>query len=177
VNAAPNREGRLAANVVARLEEIGRAWSNPGPMASFPATSAVTTRNLATGQPSHAIASGDTFGPDQVNDGDFRSSWYLPEDMREGWVEVELPRGTSFNTLTLVEPVGRWRDYPSSRIKAYKFLRWEKTGWVEIVGGGMPNSVQVHKVPRMKSDRIRLVIEADADTPHICDIGVYDEPR
>jgi alpha-L-fucosidase len=177
VNAAPNREGRLAPNVVARLKEIGEAWSNSSPMAPVPPTSGITTRNLATGRPIRAVASGDTFGPDQANDGDFRSSWYVPEGLHEGWIEIDLPKGTSFNTLTLVEPVRRWRDYPTSRIKAYKFLRWEKNGWVEIVGGGKPSPVQVHEIPRMKADRIRLVIEADADTPHISEIGVYDEPR
>lgn len=177
VNAAPNREGRLAPNVVARLKEIGEAWTNPGPMAPVPPTSAITTLNLSTGRPTRAIASGDTFGPDQANDGDFRSSWYLPEGLKEGWIEVDLPKGTSFNTLTLVEPVGRWRDYSTSRIKAYKFLRWDKGQWVEIVGGGKPASVQVHEVPRMKTDRLRIVLEASVDTPHLSEIGVYDEPR
>jgi alpha-L-fucosidase len=177
VNAAPNREGRLAPNVVEQLKEIGQAWSNPGPMAPFPPTTAITTRNLATGRPCRAIASGDTFGPDQANDGNFASSWYLPEGLTEGWLEIDLPNGTSFNTLTLVEPVGRWHDYATSRIKSYKFLRWEKGQWVEIVGGERPSPVQVHEVPRVKSDRLRLVIQADAETPHIADIGVYDEPR
>jgi alpha-L-fucosidase len=31
LNAAPNREGRLAANVVERLHEIGHMWRHPGP--------------------------------------------------------------------------------------------------------------------------------------------------
>ncbi len=177
VNAAPNREGRLAPNVVARLKEIGEAWRNAGPMADFPPTVAITTTNLATGRPSRAIFSGDTYGPDQANDGDFGSSWYLPEGMAEGWVEIELPKGTSFNTLTLVEPVGRFRDYRESRIKAYRFFRWERDRWVELASGGKPSPVQVHAIPRVKSDRIRVAIEAGADTPHLSEIGVYDEPR
>ncbi|RYG27083.1 alpha-L-fucosidase [bacterium] len=177
VNAAPNREGRLAPNVVARLEEIGRAWSSPGPMPDFPSTSAVTTRNLATGRPCRAIASGDTFGPDQANDGEFRSSWYLPEGLKEGWIEIDLPKGASFNTLTLVEPVGKWRDYATSRIKSYRFLCSKNGQWVEIARGGKPHSVQVHELPRTKSGRLRMEIRAIADTPHIADIGVYNEPR
>jgi len=32
LNAPPNREGRLAPNVVERLKEIGKAWKHPGPM-------------------------------------------------------------------------------------------------------------------------------------------------
>lgn len=177
VNAAPNREGRLAPNLVARLEEIGKAWQNPGPLPDFPPTTAITTTNLATGRPIRAIASGDTFGPDMANDGDFRSSWYLPEGMAEGWLEIDLPRGTSFNTLTLVEPVGRYADYKTSRLRAARFFRWEKGAWAELANDGASGPVQVHRFPRVKSDRLRVVIEASDDTPHIGEIGVYNEPR
>ncbi len=38
VNAPPNREGRMAPNVVARLKEIGAAWKHPGPAAKIRAT-------------------------------------------------------------------------------------------------------------------------------------------
>ena len=31
LNAAPNREGKLSANIVARLHEIGQIWRHPGP--------------------------------------------------------------------------------------------------------------------------------------------------
>ena len=177
VNAAPNREGRFAPNLVARLEEIGRARKNEGPMADFPATTAITTSNLATGCPTRAIASGDTFGPDMANDGSFRSTWYLPEDRKEGWIEVELPKGTEFNTFVLVEPVGHFGDYKTSRIKAYRVSRWERDRWVEVAAGGTPRSVQVHTFPLVQSDRIRVTFEASADTPHIAEIGVYNEPR
>lgn len=176
VNAAPTREGRLAPNVVARLEEMGRLWQNPGPMEDFPATTAITTRNLATARPIRAVASDDTFGPDQVNDGNFNSSWYLPEDRKEGWIEIDLPPGTHFNTLTLVEPVGRWQDYPSSRLRSYGFSAWQDGHWVEIASGESAMPVRVHRIPRTSASRIRLEIRSSAATPHISDIGVYDEP-
>src|SRR5580692_8681119 len=54
LNAPPNREGRLASNLVSRLEEIGRAWTHPGPMAKLSKHIVISTRNLATGKPIHA---------------------------------------------------------------------------------------------------------------------------
>ncbi len=176
VNAPPTREGRLAPNVVQRLKEIGEAWSNPGPMTPVAPVSPVTTKNLATGRPIRAVATGDTNGPDMANDGNFHNSWYLPEGHPEGWIEVDLPKGASFNRLVFVEPVGQFSDYKASRIKAYRLFRWENGHWVDLANGGTPNPVQVHDVPRMRSDRIRLAIEAASDTPHIAEIGVYDEP-
>lgn len=176
VNAAPNRQGLLAPNILQRLKEIGEAWTNPGPMAKVQPAFPITTANLALGRPSHANASPDASGPDLVNDGDFGNSWHLPDGMTEGWLEIDLPKGTAFNTLTLVEPVSRWKDYPVSRIKNYQFLKWDGKHWIEIVGGKTPSPVQVHRVNRLTCERVRLSFVASAETPHIAEIGIYNEP-
>src|SRR6266403_2128637 len=49
LNAPPNREGRLTRFDASRLEEIGRAWTHPGPMPSLSKHIVITTRNLARG--------------------------------------------------------------------------------------------------------------------------------
>ena len=176
VNAPPDRSGRLAPNVVQRLKEIGEAWRNPGPMPPVAPAVPITTRNLATGRPIRAVASGDTYGPDLANDGNFRNSWYLPEGMREGWLEIDLPKGTSFNTLVLVEPVRGYDDYRASRIASYRFQTLRDGSWSDVARGAAPRPVQVHRVPRTTSNGVRLAIEASADTPHVAEIGLYDEP-
>jgi hypothetical protein len=62
LNAAPNREGKLAPNVVNRLEEIGRAWRHPGPNSKIDENVVITTTNLATGRKILASDSPDTVG-------------------------------------------------------------------------------------------------------------------
>jgi len=66
----------------------------------------ITTQNLAKGKPVHGSSDPDTVGPDEANDGDFGSSWYLDEGQTSGWLEVDLIKQESFNVLSLVEPVG-----------------------------------------------------------------------
>ena len=176
LNAPPTREGKFAPNVVARLKEIGAAWKHGGPSAKIRPTTVITTPNLATGRPVHASSSPDTVGPDQAVDGNFDSSWCLDDGQREGWIEVRLDGVRSFNTLVLVEPVGR-EDYSVSRIASYRFQRWTGSEWVDLAAGGMPATVQVHEIPRVKAERVRLVFSASADSPHIADLGVYNEPR
>lgn len=176
LNAPPTREGRLAANVVQRLEEIGRAWRNPGPMTPLDDNIVITTPNLATGRHIIASASPDTVGPDQANDGSFDSSFYLPEGATSGWIEIAFPHDTPFNTIALVEPVGRWPDYAESRIAGYRFQRWSGGEWIDIVAGGVPARVQLHRFERTSTQRLRLLIDARRDTPHLAEIGVYDEP-
>jgi len=176
LNAPPNREGRLAPNVVSRLEEIGKAWKHPGPMAKLSEHVVITTRNLATGKPIHASSYPDTVGPDEANDWDFRSSWNLDEGQTSGWLEVDLRRQESFNVVLLVEPVGRWDNYPQSRIRSYRFQHWNGENWVTLAGGETPAPTTIHRIPRVSSQRARLLLESSKNEPHIAEIGVYDEP-
>jgi alpha-L-fucosidase len=177
LNAPPTREGRLATNVVRRLEEIGKLWKHPGPTAKLSKHVVITTRNLATRKPIHASSYPDTVGPDQANDGDFHSSWYLDEGQTSGWLEMDLTQPESFNTLSLVEPVGGYDAYPESRIRSYQFQHWDGERWVTLVGGDTPAPATIHRIPRIRARKVRLLLESSAKMPHIADIGVYDEPN
>lgn len=176
LNAPPTREGRLAPNVVNRMEEIGRAWKHPGPMKKLVEHVVITTQNLATGKPIHASSYPDTVGPDEANDGDFRSSWYLEEGQTAGWLEVDLTIEESFNLVSLVEPVGRRDDYSESRIRNYRFECWNGEAWITLARGETPAPTMIHRIPRITSKRIRLSFESNKGMPHIAEIGVYDEP-
>jgi alpha-L-fucosidase len=176
LNAPPTREGRLALNVVSRLEEIGRAWNQAGAAGTISEHVVITTRNLATGKPIHASSYPEGTGPDQANDGDFQSSWFLDEGLTSGWIEVDLLKDQTFNVVSLVEPVGKWNDYQESRLKNFCFERWNGAAWVAFANGEIPAPVTILRVPRTSAQRVRLVIEASHDTPHIADIGIYDEP-
>ena len=176
LNAPPTREGRLSPNVVSRLEEIGRAWRHTGPVAKLNEHVVITTRNLATGKPIHASSSPEAVGPDQANDGNFRSSWYLEEGKTSGWLEVDLKKPESFNTLTIVEPVGQLDNYPVSRIRSCRFECWNGKNWIGLTGGEAPKPATIHRIPRIASQKVRLVLESSRQMPHIAEIGVYDEP-
>lgn len=176
-NAAPNRAGRLAPNVVARLAEIGKLWKQGGAADPVAPATVITTQNLAVGRPAWASDSPDTYGPDFVNDGNFHNSWHLPSGQTEGWLEIALPEGTAFNTLVLTEPIGRWRDYPTTRIGRYVFEAWDGRAWRELAAGDDARPVRMHTLPRTTAQKIRLRLTASADTPHIAEIGIYDEPQ
>jgi alpha-L-fucosidase len=176
LNAPPTREGRLSPHAVSRLEEIGKAWRHAGPVAKLSEHVVITTRNLATGKPIHANSYPDTVGPDQVNDGDFRSSWYLEETQTSGWLEVDLKKQESFNTVSLVEPVGQWDNYSESRIWNYQFEYWNGESWIRLTGGDTPTQTTIRRVPRVSAQKVRLLFESKQRMPHIAEIGVYDEP-
>jgi alpha-L-fucosidase len=136
----------------------------------------ITTRNLATGKPIHANSYPETVGPDQANDGDFRSSWYLDEAQTSGWLEVDLKKLESFNTVSLVEPVDQRDHYSESRIRNYRFEYWDGENWIRLAGGETPMPTTIHRIPRISSQKVRLLFESSQQMPHIAEIGVYDEP-
>jgi alpha-L-fucosidase len=176
LNAPPTREGRLAANVIRRLEEIGRAVKQTSDSGRISEHVVITTPNLATAKPIHASSYPEGSGPDEANDGDFHSSWYLDGGLTSGWLEVDLGNEQSFNVVSLVEPVGRWDDYPSSRIGSYRFQGWDGANWITLVEGGPPAPTAVHRIPRVMARKVRLAFESSHDTPHITEIGIYNEP-
>jgi alpha-L-fucosidase len=176
LNAPPTREGRLAPNVMGRLKEIGEAWNHPGPMAKLSEQVVITTPNLATGKTIHASSYPDTVGPDQANDGDFGSSWYMDEGQSKGWLEVDLGKQENFNVISLVEPIGRWNDYQQSRIRSFRFERWDGARWVYMTAGGTPRPTALLRIPRVSSQKVRLLLESSRDMPRVAEIGLYDEP-
>ncbi len=176
LNAPPDRTGRLAENVVSRLKEIGKAWQNPGPAAKLDDNVIITTPNLATGQTIHANSYPDTVGPDLANDGKFDSDWYPDFGLTSGWLQLTFKHPTLFNVVGIVEPVGQYQDYEKSRIGSYRFEAKIDGAWQEIAGGQVPHRVQFHRTEPIKTDQVRFSFEASADTPHISEIGIYNEP-
>jgi alpha-L-fucosidase len=175
LNAAPTREGRFAPNVVERLAEIGRAWRHPGAAPAVDPAIVITTPNLATGRPIRANWSADTNGPDQANDGSFKSAWRLDDGVTDGWLEIDFDHPTDFNLLTFVEAIGTTADYNKSRITAYAFERWTGSGWEPVAEGASDRQVRLHPLKRMRAERLRLRLTGSLAS--IADVGVYDEPR
>lgn len=176
LNAPPTREGRLAPNVVDRLAEIGRAWNRSASVEKITEHVVITTPNLAAAKPIHASSYPDGVGPDEANDGSYESAWHPDEGLTSGWLEVDLLRQHSINVVSLVEPVGRWPDYQQSRIKRYRFECLDGNRWITVVQGETPAPTVIYHIPRVTTQRIRLSFESSRDTPHIAEIGAYDEP-
>jgi len=100
----------------------------------------------------------------------------LDEGQTSGWLEVDLGKQESFNVVSLVEPVGRSEDYPQSRIRSFRFERWNGTNWITLTSGETPAPATILRIPRVSSQKVRLLLESSKDMPHIAEIGLYDEP-
>ncbi len=98
LNCAPNRDGLMDRNVVARLAETGRAWTPPPPLEStpeswknWPVPSSVhlfTGRNLAKGKPVRFSPDNRIKSANVVVDGDANTSLDLKG--KDAWLELDL---------------------------------------------------------------------------------------
>jgi alpha-L-fucosidase len=100
----------------------------------------------------------------------------VDEGQTSGWLEVDLKKQESFNTVSLVEPVDQRDHYSESRIRNYRFEYWDGENWIRLAGGETPMPTTIHRIPRVSSQKVRLLIESSQQMPHIAEIGVYDEP-
>ena len=80
LNCAPNRDGLMDSNVVARLAEVGKAWTPPPPLETVPASwndwpvpSSVhpfVGTNIALGKPARSLVNGEIIPAPGLTDGD-----------------------------------------------------------------------------------------------------------
>lgn len=177
-NAAPNRSGRLSDNLVARLKEIGQLWKHSGPMGKLSSHSVITTLNLATGLTIHASSYPDTVGPDQANDGKFESAWYPVNSDRKAWLELSSPEEITFNTFVVVEPIGKYHDYITSRIEQYAVEIYDNGSWKTLLRGDLTGSVKIHEFPQVSTKKVRFAFDNKdgGNTAHIAEVGLYLEP-
>jgi alpha-L-fucosidase len=176
LNVAPNRDGRFDPNAIARLEEIGKLWKNPGPSPKIAASIQITTPNLAFAKRSFASSSADTSGPDLANDNNFRSSWMCDEGQTSGWLEIDFDQSVAFNTVSIVESRYDSDSGAKSRIDSYRVQRWHDGSWSDLAIGKGGNTFQLHQFQRISAERIRLVLSGSTLPPGITEFGVYNEP-
>jgi alpha-L-fucosidase len=48
--------------------------------------------------------------------------------------------------------------------------------WTTLANGEKPTPTTIHRIRRVSSQRVRLLLESSNQMPHIAEIGVYDEP-
>ncbi|NII09549.1 alpha-L-fucosidase [Oleiagrimonas sp. C23AA] len=177
LNAAPNRDGLMDDNVLARLAEIGRLWQPSGTVPRVAPAFEITTPNLAKNQPSHASSLADASGPDLAFDDDLRSYWQADAGHAPHWLEVAFPKPTPINTLSVVEARGLGDYGHASRIRHYRIEAMIAGRWRPLFAGGTPQHFEFLRTGNAQVvERLRLHMETDGQPPGIAEFGAYNEP-
>jgi alpha-L-fucosidase len=176
LNVAPNREGRFDQNAVDRLAEIGQLWSDRVPAPRLKPALQIISSNLASGQPSYASSSVDTSGPDLANDDRPGTYWQCDAGQTSGWIEIDLRKPTSFNTIAVLEPTYLGDYGTESRIASYRVEAWSGGQWNEALAGESP-TMMVYRVNQTSAERVRLSVRGRGKPLGIAEFGLYAEPE
>lgn len=174
LNVAPNRLGRFDDNAVARLEEIGQLWRNPGPAPKVASSLVITTPSLVRDLPAWASSSADTTGPDEAIDELANSHWAADPMAGTAWLEVRFPRPTWFDTVAVVAPVGATDAPQGSRPTVEYRVEVERDNrWVPILPDQHLERVGLHRIARVQAKRVRLLLTGREIA--VAEFGIYDE--
>ena len=171
LNVAPNREGRIDANALEALGQIGRLWKNPGHVADLPESDApVISSNLAKRRPVEASWSFDSAIMDFAVDDDFGTAWVSNPEIDTLWLEVLLDREQPVNAVVITEG-------GALRIKSYR-IEYRLCGeWHPVDLEPKTGRVRIHRFDTVWADAVRLTILGSSDTPSIAELGIYCERR
>lgn len=168
LNVAPNKDGLIDDNALASLKEVGKMWSNKGPVPGLPLLDApIISHNLATKKPSNSSWSDDMNIMDFANDDRYTTSWVSNPTVKNPWYEIDLKKATAFNAITITET--------RPNISQYRIEYFLNGNWKTLVNGDITRNVKVHRFPSVTGSKIRVHILNARQQVSIAEVGIYHE--
>ena len=170
LNVAPNKDGLIDDNALAGLKQIGCIWKNEGSVGQLPLIDApIISHNLAMKQASNSSWSEDMNIMDFANDDDFGSSWQSNHTLKnnDAWYELDFTKEKAFNAIALSEQ--------NANIKKYRIEYFAGGVWKPLLSGAISSKVKIHRFGRVKSKKIRVLIDEANHQVSIAELGVYNE--
>jgi alpha-L-fucosidase len=163
LNVPPNRQGRIHPTDSARLMDFRRAVeeSFAHNLLDAATLSALNTRG---GSQKYNVA--------HLLDDVYHRYWATDDSVAATAIEILLPEAATFNRFLLQEyiPLGQ-------RVSYFALESWDESAaaWSVISEGTTVGYKRILRFPRIKAQRLRLVVEALAP-PVLNRIGLYDAP-
>ena len=159
LNVPPDREGRFSKHDVARLREFRAALDE-----IF--RTDVCGGLAAVG--SNVRGNDSQFAAANVTDGNLDTYWATDDGLTSGSVEIELRGVQPVNVINVQEylPLGE-------RVRRYHVEARAEGQWRTVAEGTIIGQRNLLRIPAVRADALRLVIDEAAACPAICRFGAY----
>jgi alpha-L-fucosidase len=157
LNVPPTTDGLFHATDVRHLQQFGERRE-----ALFATDLARGARAEASGTAGRAHAAG------RVSDGDPDTFWSPPPGTTTGWVEIALPRPTTFSVVSIQEAIAH-----GQHVERYRVDAWSGGVWTAVSQGTTIGHRKLDRVAPVTAERLRLTIDAALDTPRIGSVALY----
>lgn len=158
LNAAPNKDGRMDDNVVARLAEVGAKIQLPDDLQELPPIHKVH-QNVKVKASSY---SNKDFKPENVIDANLFTRWQFAEGDSEKWIELDFGKRETFNTVVCGEL--------DENVKSFKIEALVKGKWKEIARGGKMTCNFKASFQDVTAQKFRLTVLEYEKRPLIAEI-------
>ncbi len=162
LNVPPDDTGRLDAADIARLFEMRAALD------------AIFSDNLAlemSASASNVRGGAEEYSPQRAVDDDSETYWATDDSVGGAHLEVDLGAPTTFNVVSLQEPIQL-----GQRVANYRIEVGTARGWESVAVGTTIGYKKLDRIPRTTARRVRLVIEDARGHPLIAELGLYLDP-
>jgi alpha-L-fucosidase len=161
LNVPPNRDGLLSDSDVNRLAEFRARLEE------------IFAKDLAAGKPATASNTrGDAFAAAKAVDADLDSYWATDDATTSGWLEVDLGSPVEFNVVKIQEQIAL-----GQRVEAFQIQVFDGGQWKSILQGSTIGHKRLARVPNVKAQRVRLVIDKSLACPTISSFSLYCDPK
>ncbi len=159
LNIGVDRRGLVNENDIARLNEFKAARENTFKI------------NLAKGKISAENIRGKdkNFSADKLLDNNFESYWATDDNVKNSSFTLDFGRETEFNTVLLQENIAL-----GQRVKRFSIQIWNGQEFETVSKNTTIGYKRIIRFPKVKTDKVRVVIEDARDCPTISTLEIYN---
>jgi alpha-L-fucosidase len=162
LNLPVDRRGLVHENDAARLMEL-RAWLD--------ATYTVDLAEGARATASRTRGDDPRYGPDGVLDGSSERYWGTDDEVREAWLQLELPEPRLLDRIVLQEPIAL-----GQRVRAFEVQVHVDGAWRQVARGTTIGRKRILAFPGVRSDRVRVRILDARSCPLLSRVALHRAP-
>jgi alpha-L-fucosidase len=159
LNVPPTTRGLLHDADVRALAGFGQRLAD-----LFAVDHASTARATASGSASGASTAARVLDPDPD------TYWAPPTGASEAapWVELEWLRPVAVDVVCIQEAIAQ-----GQHVAAHTLEAWDGRGWTPLARGRTIGHKRIHRVPTLRTTRLRLTITSALATPRIARLTVH----
>ncbi|GAA0555937.1 alpha-L-fucosidase [Chitinophaga japonensis] len=106
-----------------------------------------------------------------LNDGDHKTYWATPDEVKQAGITLTFPQPVSFNRLVLQEYIAL-----GQRVKAFTVEVWENGSFKEVASETTIGHKRILRLPDVTTDRVRIQIKEAKACPVISEVQLYQAP-
>ena len=159
LNVPPNKDGLIHENDIKSLRGMRYLLDN------------TFKKNLTSKAKIRATSESEGHEVKNILDDDPDTYWTAEDGTSKASIEIQLTSGKTFNTVMLQENI-----LVGQRIEKFRLEYYDGQFWSPFAEGTTVGYKRIIKLPDLKADRVKIVIEQSRSNPTLSSFGLFKSP-